>query len=157
MVHWQGVSGSHNVYGGLDDFPDNPEAFSSGQPVQDLNFTYVFNVPGLYGYHCTQQGHSATQHGTILVLPAQNVEEVAGIDQFILFPVPVNGELTIELKGSGLSQVDVMSVDGRLLRSTRGSNAQRMVIELNDLAAGRYLIQLVDLTGRKHVRPFVKG
>jgi plastocyanin len=32
IVQWNGVSGTHNVYGELDDFPNNPEGFSSGQP-----------------------------------------------------------------------------------------------------------------------------
>lgn len=157
-VHWVGVSGSHNVYGGLDDFPENPEGFSSGDPTQDLDYTRIFNVPGLYNYHCTQQGHSETQHGSILVLAGgQNVEEVEGLGVFTMFPVPAEGDLTVELQGSGLARVDVLGVDGRLFRSVPVSNTQRTVVDLDGLATGRYLLRLIDNKGQSLARPFIKG
>lgn len=157
VVHWVGVSGSHNVYGQLDDFPDNPEGFSSGEPTQDLDYSRTFNVAGLYGYHCTQQGHSVTQHGTILVLAPDNVQEITGIGQLTMFPVPADGQLTIDLVGNGLSRADVMGIDGRIFHSVSVSNVARAVIDLQGLATGRYLVRIIDTKGQSVTRPFVKG
>jgi plastocyanin len=157
VVHWTGVSGTHNVYGGLDDFPDNPEGFSSGEPVQDLDYSRTFTVPGLYEYHCTQQGHDATQHGTILVQVNQSVEERTELGALVMFPVPADAQLTVDLKGNDLRQADVMSVDGRVVRSVRINNLQRAVIDLEGLATGRYLLRLTSGDGRNLVRPFMKS
>ena len=156
-VHWVGVSGTHNVYGELDDFPDNPVGFSSGAPVADLDYFHTFTVPGIYGYHCTQQDHALTQHGTIQVIQPQGLEEIEGMGAFILFPQPADEVLTIELKGRGSMRADVLGVDGRLLRSLSVANVQRAVVDLGGLAAGRYLVRLVDNKGRQLSRPFIKG
>ena len=97
-VHWTGVSGSDNVYGGLDDFPGNPEGFTSGEPEQDLDYTRIFTIPGVYMYHCTQQGHSATQHGMITVVEDNtHVVELTEIGSLSLYPMPANGQLNIKL------------------------------------------------------------
>ena len=151
-----GVS-THNVYGELDDFPANPVGFSSGTPVADLDYFHTFTVPGLYGYHCTQENHALTQHGTILVIQPLGLEEIEGMGAFLLFPQPANDELTIELKGTELDRMDVLGIDGRILRSISITNVQRAVIDLVGLAAGRYLVRIVDSTGRQLSRPFIKG
>ena len=155
-VHWTGVSGSHNVYGGADDFPDNPEYFSSGEPEQDMDFTFIFTIPGVYMYHCTQQGHSITQHGMITVVDNTNVQENTSLGVLSLYPVPASGQLNIELDGGSLRGADIFSVDGRLQSSQSLIAGQRNVIDVSGLAHGRYLLRLVDANGKNLVRPFVK-
>ncbi len=156
-VHWSGVSGSHNVYGELDDFPDNPEGFSSGEPVQNLDYSRIFTIPGVYMYHCTQQGHSATQHGTITVVEDDTqVAELTEFGSLSLYPMPANGQLNIKLEGGDLRTADIFSVDGRLQKSVRLNAGERNIINVSDLAHGRYLLRLLDDSGRSLVRPFVK-
>ena len=155
-VHWTGESGSHNVYGELDEFPDNPEGFSSGEPTQDLDYTFIFTVPGVYMYHCTQQGHAATQHGTITVIDNTNVEEHTTMGDLSLYPVPASGQLNIKLDGGELRGADIYSVDGRLQLHQGLIAGERNVIDVSVLAHGRYLLRLMDATGRTLVRPFVK-
>ncbi len=155
-VHWFGVSGTHNAYGMHDDFPDNPEEFSSGQPSQDLDYTHTFTIPGLYGYHCTQQSHAATEHGTILVILPQSVQEVTDLGRLVMFPVPASGQLTVDLDGGALKEADVFGVDGRLFRSATLNAGQRNTIDLQGLATGRYVLRLTDAQGRDLKRPFVK-
>lgn len=157
-VHWLGVSGSHNVYGELDDFPDNPEGFSSGEPSNDLDWTYTFTIPGVYGYHCTQQGHSATQHGTITVVDDTNVEEEAtALGSLSLYPVPASGQLNIKLDGADLQRADIFSVDGRLQLSLALIAGQRNIVDVSNLTHGRYLLRLTAAQGQSLVRPFVKN
>lgn len=155
-VHWTTASGTHNVYGELDMFPDNPEGFSSGEPTSDLDFTYTFTIPGVYHYHCTQQGHSTTQHGTITVLQAEHVEEVTPLGDLAMYPVPATDHLVIELDGASLRTAQLLAVDGRVLQSVALAAGRRNEIALNGLSSGRYLLRLIDLNGRSLVRPFVR-
>lgn len=155
-VHWEGVSGSHNVYAEEDVFPDNPEFFSSGEPVQDLNYTHTFTMPGVYMYHCTQQGHSATQHGMITVVDNTGVHEETMLGSLSLFPVPASGQLNIKLDGGDLKGAEIFSVDGRMHLSKGLVAGQRNVIDVSLLTHGRYLLRLTDPNGRTLVRPFVK-
>ena len=155
-VHWTAVSGSHNVYAEADDFPDNPEFFNSGEPVQDMDFTHIFTIPGVYLYHCTQQGHSETQHGMITVVDNTNVEELTSLGSLSLYPVPASGQLNIKLEGGDLRGADIFSVDGRLQYAQGLIAGQRNVIDVSNLAHGRYLLRLMDASGNSLVRPFVK-
>jgi plastocyanin len=155
-VHWEAVSGSHNVYGALDMFPDNPEAFDSGDPSSDLDFTFTFNIVGVYHYHCTQEGHAATQMGMITVLSnTQGIEEETRMGRLTLFPVPADGLLTLELEGSTLRTAEVLSVDGRVQRTIALNGLSRATINVEGLAAGRYLLRLVDARGASLARPFL--
>ncbi len=155
-VHWTGVSGSHNIYAEEDDFPDNPEFFSSGEPEQDLNYTHTFTIPGVYMYHCTQQGHSATQHGMITVVDNTGLHEETMLGSLSLFPVPASGQLNIKLDGGDLKGAEILSVDGRLHLSKALVAGQRNVIDVSLLTHGRYLLRLTDPDGRTLVRPFMK-
>lgn len=156
-VHWHAVSGSHNVYAEADDFPANPEYFSSGEPTQDLDYTRLFTVPGEYGYHCTQQGHSATQHGTITVLENNtHVLEQTSMGTLSLYPVPASGQLNIKLEGGSLVQAEVFGMDGRLQRTRSMISGQRNVLDVSGLGRGRYMLRLLDIKGQSLVRAFMK-
>lgn len=155
-VHWTTASGTHNVYGMHDMFPDNPEEFSSGEPTSDLDYTHTFTIPGFYGYHCTQQGHSLTQHGTITVLLNESVQEHTLLGQLVMFPVPAAGRLTVQLDGSRLQRAEVLSIDGRSMVTHNMTAGTVNTIDLDGIASGRYLLRLMDTQGQMLVRPFVK-
>ncbi len=162
MVVWTNVEGSHNVNGQLNLFPNNPEGFGNGQPASaPWTFSHTFTLPGVYGYHCTQsfqnQLHSTTQHGMVTVLQGQNVAEHTPLGALNMFPVPAGNAITIELIGGELMQADVIGVDGRLVNSVPLTAAQRAVIDLEGIQAGRYFLRLTDRYGRTLVRPFVKN
>lgn len=158
IVHWHSVSGTHNVYGMHDMFPDNPEEFESGEPTSDLDYSHTFTIPGVYMYHCTQQGHAVTQHGMITVLEnSSGIEEATDMGHFTLFPVPANGQLNVGLEGGALRSAEVLSMDGRVQRTVVLNGLSRATIDVDGLATGRYLLRLVDNTGRSLVRTFLKS
>jgi plastocyanin len=158
VVHWHCVSGTHNVYGELDEFPDNPEGFSNGDPEPAVwDFSYMFTIPGVYNYHCTQQGHSATQHGEITVLINESVEEITSIGQLLMFPIPADGVLNVQLEGRGIQRIDIIGLDGRLLVSEHLGSSMTARIDLSSLSTGRYIMRLTDATGAGIVRPFLKN
>ncbi|MDF1696335.1 MAG: lamin tail domain-containing protein [Saprospiraceae bacterium] len=52
-VRWINTGGFHNVNGGTDVYPDNPEGFSNGAASGDAwTFDYTFTIPGVYDYQC---------------------------------------------------------------------------------------------------------
>ncbi len=52
-VRWENTGGDHNVNGGTDVYPDNPEGFFSGAPASSpWTWDYTFNIPGVYTYQC---------------------------------------------------------------------------------------------------------
>lgn len=70
IVNWDCIQGTHNINGGIDSFPANPEYFTyqvpGGQP-SPWNYSFTFNTPGVYGYNCSMWEHYKTQFGTITV------------------------------------------------------------------------------------------
>jgi plastocyanin len=156
-VHWEAITGSHNVYALQSTFPSNPEGFTSGDPSFNLDYTRTFTIPGTYMYHCTQNGHSATQHGTIVVELSSQVQENDAFGELTMFPVPATGQLTIGTGGAGLARVEVITTDGRLLKIVPANGAQRVTIDLDGLATGRYFVRLTDGEGHRIVRPFLRS
>ena len=156
-VHWTVVSGSHNVYGMHDAFPDNPEEFTSGQPSQDMDYTHVFNIPGIYGYHCTQNGHAATQHGMIIVQEGTGVHEaVADPGAITLFPVPSSGRLNVSLEGKNYRMAQIIGADGRTMDERSIQPGVLNGIDISKLPNGRYMLRLMGDNGNIILRPFVK-
>ena len=53
MVTWTNIGGTHNVNGTQTAYPDNPESFGSGSAANaPWAYSFVFNTPGVYDYHC---------------------------------------------------------------------------------------------------------
>ena len=50
-VVWTNTSGYHNVNGTLATYPSNPESFGNSAGMNWV-YTFVFNTPGTYNYHC---------------------------------------------------------------------------------------------------------
>ena len=157
LVHWTGVSGTHNVYGMLDVFPNNPEGFTSGQPVSGLNYTHAFTVAGVYQYHCTMQGHAATQFGSITVTPSTSgIASQTAAAPFTLFPQPAQNELTLELGVAAYDRAEVLNAAGAVVRSLAVEGNDRPVMDLSGLASGTYMLRLRDAQGHMATQPFVK-
>ena len=67
-----------------------------------------------------------------------------------IWPNPVSDLLNIEAEG--LQQVEIFTMDGKLVMTTKGSNA----ISLNTLAQGCYLLKATQSDGRVSFQKFVK-
>lgn len=162
-VEWVCDEGSHNVYAELDSFPDNPAPFNSAPTAQTSPWTYsfTFTVPGLYHYGCNggtvQMPHWPTQQGTVLVVDPNGVAEVDGWGRVSLFPMPANEALYVRLDGAGAQRFDLLSPDGRLLRTIAASGQNDQAISLEGLQNGSYLLRITDRAERTLVRSFVKN
>ncbi len=157
IVRWTNTSGTHNVNGSTTLFPANPQSFSSGSPQSgNWTFEFTFTIAGVYNYHCTQQGHSATQFGTITVLNPTVVAEQAA-SSINLFPIPAADVLTLDLGDLEVDRAEILMLDGRVMAS-HGINGQAMVhLPTATLPAGNYILRLVAGNGTVMTRPFIKG
>lgn len=160
IVHWTNVSGEHQVDGSLGTFPDNPEGFSNGQPEQDWEFSYTFDTPGVYDYHCDNsfngQNHSTTQFGTITVIDPSGVATVATNNAISLHPIPADEMVVLSLKGcTGVVSVDILTSSGSLVRTQAVVDNSPNNISLVGLPAGQYYVRM-DRMNRRVIKPFVK-
>lgn len=158
QVRWSNSSGTHNVNGSLSLFPSNPEGFSSGNPASgSWNFTKTFTIPGVYNYHCTSQGHAATQFGSITVVnPTTGLAEVAEASaEYRIYPSPAQDRLYVDAGDLSLRAVRIIDLNGRELLS---APVQRMpmALEVATLPSGNYFVLLTDADGRIAARPFRK-
>lgn len=162
-VTWTNVSGSHNVFGALSEFPENPEGFMSNSSTQSGNWVYshTFNIPGVYNYHCTGsfqgQFHSTTQHGTITVLDANSIEENSPWGELTLYPVPATTVVNLAMESPERLRLELFAPDGRLVNSTTTNATSTIALDLGNEAPGLYLLRLVDDQGRMVTRTFVKN
>ncbi len=158
IVEWTNTSGSHNVNGTTQLFPGNPESFGSGSVAGGgWTYSFTFTIAGLYNYHCTANGHSATQFGQITVVDnSTSVEEVENASEVSLFPVPTNNTLTVELGTLAIRTAEVFSLDGQRVAGAPVNGAARVDIAVGDLSAGNYFLRLLTAEGRTITRPFRK-
>lgn len=157
IVQWTNTSGSHNVNGTTQLFPGNPQSFSSGSVAGGgWTYSFTFTVAGVYNYHCTAGGHSATQFGQITVVgnsTSVQENEASGVS---LFPVPTTGTLTVELGILDIRTAEVFSLDGTRVAGAAVNGAARVDLYVGDLAAGNYFLRLISPEGRAITRPFRK-
>lgn len=161
IVRWTNISGSHNVFGQLSTFPDNPEGFgNNANPVSaPWVWSHTFTIPGVYDYECTGsfqgQFHSTTQFGTITVVDPSSVKEESPWGGVKLYPVPANETLNVSTGTSDPLRMELIAPDGRSVHKSAGTGL--MTLDLSGLPDGLYLLRLSDAKGRLFSRPFVKG
>ncbi|HRH69690.1 MAG TPA: plastocyanin/azurin family copper-binding protein [Flavobacteriales bacterium] len=162
IVQWNWSTGTHNVTGTQEEFPDNPEGFSSGENSFEAPHTYshTFTIPGVYDYHCTVefqgQSHATTQFGTITVVDPNGIRTEATNKAIKLYPVPANDLLMLSLKGcTGVRSVDILNANGALVRNLAVQDDRVNSLDLSGLPAGQYYLML-DRIRRTVIKPFVK-
>ncbi len=158
IVRWSNVSGTHNVNGTQTLFPGNPQSFNSGS-AQNGAWTYqfTFTIPGVYNYHCTQDGHAATQHGTITVQNTTGVAEVTESSDVKVYPVPATDLLYVELATGNARTASVVDLNGATVLSAPLKASGRSEVNIASLAPGKYFVLITDAEGRVTTKPFSKN
>lgn len=159
IVEWDESSGTHNIDGRTQTFPNNPAGFYSGTP-QNTNwpFSFTFTTPGFYEYHCNQQGHSLTQFGSITVIDPTNVQSYEKPENIILFPIPADDVLMVALYGcTGVARGEVIDLSGHVVKSQPLVDARTNSFDLTGVAPGQYFLLVYGSTGKPLMRKFVKG
>lgn len=159
IVRWSNVSGTHNVNGQLDQFPANPEGFTSGDPAgMSWSYQFTFTIPGVYNYHCDSDGHAATQFGSITVVEDNtNVGEQADDAEAIrIFPSPATEQLTVDLGSRTVESVRVVNLNGETVASHGAHASGMLTIDISALPAANYFVLVTDESGRLRSLPFGK-
>ncbi|MCW5900627.1 MAG: T9SS type A sorting domain-containing protein [Flavobacteriales bacterium] len=157
-VVWTNVSGTHNVNGSTTLFPGNPESFNSGDPnFGNWTFSFTFTLPGTYNYHCTSQGHSATQNGQIVVVPSTTVSEITVAPSIQVYPIPASDLLFVEWTSPTLRSMEVYNLEGQRVMERSIAGVDRVGIGLQGLPVGAYFLRLIGTDGAVITRPFRKS
>ena len=160
VVIWNCVEGSHNAYGELDVFPNNPEGFGSGQPQQaPWVYSHTFTIPGTYDFHCTVvfQGmpHSATQFGAVVVLDPNSIDEVSPWGDLQLYPVPATENVTLKIPTTTPLTLTFYNSNGTLQQPRTTIQNGTLQLDVTTWNAGLYMVRLMDDNGAQVVRSFV--
>ena len=81
--------------------------------------------------------------------------EEAAKNTFLVFPNPFNENITISIDSDKNRVFEIISIDGKLVRSGQINN-QLNVISTSELGAGIYMLNVIDNNGRKFVQKIVK-
>lgn len=149
QVHWTWVSGTHNVTS-----QSGPDTFSSGNLASPNEWTFTFELAGVYEYECTLFNHAATQFGTITVSPSSIAEKVAVTPNFEVYPNPANDFVTIDKNVAYTSDIRLFDITGKLVFSDANNNLMRTRISIGDQPKGIYFIE-VNANGRVQRRRLI--
>lgn len=109
---------------------------------------HTFTAPssGVYylGYHYTAPAHVANNFGGIL-LDAVSVNSELGIidltdSGFVMYPNPVSDVLTISNPGALINSIEIVDLNGRIVKTIDYPGTSELQVNVSDLSAGMYLI-----------------
>lgn len=87
-------------------------------------------------------------------LPASIQED--SVAPALLFPNPATDHITVRVEGDRIEEVHVFSVDGRLVKTMAGGNMDQVVVPVNTLLPGTYLLELRTARWQRVVKQWVK-
>lgn len=106
-VQWTNTQGFHNVNGGTDVYPSNPEGFDNGTASSDAwTFEHTFTIPGTYTYQCDPHA-GVGMIGSITVEGGGNTSSDIVITE-IMYNSPNGNDLEfVELYNNTDSNIDL--------------------------------------------------
>lgn len=159
IVQWSNQSGTHNVDGRLSTFPGNPAGFYSGASANgSWTFPWTFTIPGVYNYHCSSEGHAATQNGTITVFdPNTGLAELGESRADVrVFPSPALDRLVVEASGTPLRLIRILDLNGAEALPQVSVQQDPVNLDVSALPSGNYFLLLTDAEGGLSAKPFAK-
>ncbi len=144
IVKWTFKSGLHNVTS-----TSGPASFASGNLAGNsngsVNFSFTFNTAGLYNYHCTFEGHAATQFGSITVesgtVGINEASSNPSLD-FTMWPNPANDVLSIEKNISSSVDISIKDITGKTVLLENSIADLRKEVSVQSLTTGIYFVEL---------------
>jgi PKD repeat protein len=118
--------------------------------------THTYTTPGTYTVCVTMTtpgNCTSTFCDTVIIPNAIGIEEVSGMTNVKVYPVPAKDELNVQFAYSGNGNVTLLvtdvcgrNADATIVTSVNG-NTTNSVIDLSDLSSGIYLLQIQTPTG----------
>ena len=109
---------------------------------------YIGKEVGYYVADITTDSTGAPESGSFVSNQGQcctGIEEIVAAGQNVLYPNPTNGNIRIRT-GGDIYQLNIMDMSGKLLRTER-LTVDGQTVELNGLANGLYVYQMLDEAG----------
>jgi len=153
-VEWVNSGGiAHNVNGSTNSYPANPVGFGHLAIETSFTYSFTFNTPGTYGYHCDVHGSPGFgMIGTITVNVATSVEdELPPLFELTdAFPNPFRESTSVTLSTTQdeLVRVTVYDASGREVEvlhdgTVVAGRPLRLEWKPADVAGGLYMVRFV--------------
>ena len=132
------IQGMSFNYGSITDSPDicDISNFNAGPPYLDLNSGFVgSNVNWCPGANCSSLG-------------GPEIDRSPGLSAF---PIPASDRVIVSgCSMSANAGVELSDLHGRFFRATWQANPDGLTLYRDDLAAGCYLLRMIDRSGSPH-------
>jgi len=158
-VVWTNTGGTHNIDGQKSVFPNNPESFGNSVG-SGWTYSFTFNTPGTYDYHCDQH-FTFGMVGKIIVSSntTATIESLASNSgHILLYPNPASQyiELKIPASYSPINTVKVYSLAGAVIdEQAFPTNSLSLRYDISKFRSGIYFIEINAHSG-KDVLKFIK-
>ncbi len=133
-------------------------SFGDGTSGSGMNVTHDYTKDSTYWAVLTVTGPCGTAtFGDSIVIQGVSLPEMALANTYAIYPNPTNGMVYIENEGAGTKelQVEVYSLNGKLLLQQNFSGNDRVELDLGQLARGMYNLKLTSDNGA-YVRQLVR-
>jgi len=155
-IRWVWVTGVHTTTS--TSIPADAEPWDSPITQDDSVFMYIPTVNGTFHYQCTP--HSTTMTGSFVVSGASGISPDAGMPRITLFPNPFVQNITIKAAGvsNWIKSLSIYSMKGELIRNItyKKGNSPAITVNLQDLAAGLYIVRITDNLNRPVSRRIIR-
>lgn len=103
-------------------------------------------------YHMKGIVHYSFDEFKVLPRSAEDISDITGIQDmniidFVLYPNPTTGMLTIEIVGSDNAEVDVLNIQGQVIKTVRLNNGENN-LDISELNQGIYFVKVKTETGQ---------
>lgn len=94
---------------------------------------------------------NSAEKWSVYAVQVFEIDTDLGLDErniaFELFPNPTSDFLTVKSTGDPIAQIRVIDMNGKIVRQLNGISNTANQIDLDNLPAGTYLVQVVDASG----------
>ena len=156
-IQWVWVEGTHTTTSVS--IPSGAMDWDSPITQDEPTFLYRPLVNGTYTYQCTP--HASTMTGRFLVTGGSGIAPGIDPSQVTIFPNPFTDRMTIqaEVNKRSVKTVNIFTIKGELVRQFNYLNESfpgTIIVEMNELSTGVYMIELVDNSNNTLVRRVIR-
>ncbi|MFC6877068.1 T9SS type A sorting domain-containing protein [Flavobacterium myungsuense] len=118
--------------------------------------SYTFNVPstGVYylGFNCTSAAQTATNNGALLLdgvsvtIPLSREDFLSS--SFEVYPSPASDIITVSNNNNvSVNSISIVDLNGRVLNQSKFNNQSKVQINISNLSAGIYMMNINTVNG----------
>ena len=102
----------------------------------------------------SESGHFHITEGFTSAVEEVRVEQMEGLR---VWPNPASHEITIQHPTQQIRKMRMYDLMGRVVRTTSMGPSQEITLDVSELVAGIYFVEVMDINGKRFVKQLVIG